>query len=420
MLIREMFAIALLFAATGDASAAPDCGALAPNTTILASYEEAFPIHGVAGDRDVLFLVQPSAGAASQPHVRVARRADGAALPDLPAPPQGWSVPLSPFLPWLPSPGVPGELWVSDVRVPPAGAIATPTAALIQRYTYTWSKAKGFSATHAETWTLPLNSVPPGAGLPNGFLYLGSLVGLPNGAVVLTDTFTGALWVADTFGKAPRLALIDPRFGPGPVGDITGVQRAPGGGVRPYTQALPKRDGRGYAPGIESVTYAPFTDEVCVAPTGAGGLFCVERAALLSSDPPVAKAKAIREVLAPTPGLSDLTDGVVADRFQPTSPWLYWQRAVSDTTTFDGSGYNTLRRIHLNTGAIEVVARSNTCFDWAYELTTLPPLRAGDPNTTVMSSVGQGPNNPDINQALGGRHTFVGPAIVPVTVVDAR
>jgi hypothetical protein len=407
-----------------DAQAFP-CGPEAPTTYLATSYGEAFPIHGVAGDHHVLFLVQPTAGVSSQPRVRVARRVGGAHLGELPAPPQGWAVPLSPFISELSRLALggrqTGELWVSDVRVPPAVALVAPAGALVQRYTYGLGLISGFTATHRETWALPLNTVPPGAGLPNGFVYLGSLAALPDGQIVLTDTFTGALWVADQFGAAPRLAFIDPRFGPGPVGVINGVQRAPGGGFRPYTQVLPQLNGVSFGPGIESVTYAEVTDEVCVAPTGAGGLFCIDRDVLVDpATPPFAKTTGLREVLAPTPGLTDLTDGIVHDRFQPTSPWLYWQRAPSDTTPFIGSGYNTLRRIHLLTGAVEVVARTNTCFDWTYEITTLPPLVPGSPLTHVMSSVGQGPNNPDINLTLNGQQAYVGPSIVPVTVVGSR
>lgn len=401
------------------------CGNDARSTYLQTSWQDAFPIHGVAGDHAIVFAVQPTAGPSRAQGVHIVRRADGQHLGDLPAPPLGWGTPLSPFVTRFERVGAlgsRGEFLLTDVVARPIDALTTPTPQRLYRYSYSYSPATGFHSTLLSTTIVPPNTVAPGAGLPNGFGYIGSVVGLPNGGVVLTDTFTGALWYAPSAAGPFVLTLIDERFSPSLVGSITGVQRAPGGGYRPYTQVLPSPPGTtlGFGPGIESITYADVTDEICVAPTARGGLFCVPRSAIEdTATPPVAKVASIRAVIAPTPGLTDLTDGLTFDRYHPSSPWLYWHRAPSDTTPYDGSGFNTLRRVNLHTGAYEVVAKSNACFDWTYEIAPLPPVIAGSPFTTIISSVGQGPNNGDINVSLGGVSQFVGPTILPITLTTS-
>src|SRR5262245_21516502 len=170
----------------------------APTTHAVARFDGAFPIHGVAGDRAVVFAVQPTATADSQQGVHVTRR-NGEHLGRLPAPPDGWGTPLSPhvtrFTTHVNGPigfdgsglETSGELILSDVRVPPAVAITHPTPAEIYRYEYAY-EGGAFHATHLETWVLPANMSPP-TSLPTGILYMGSLTVLRDGSIVITDTF---------------------------------------------------------------------------------------------------------------------------------------------------------------------------------------------------------------------------------------
>lgn len=421
--MRVIFSVVLLTAMGVGAPglASHICGRSAPTTLLVGTYNDAFPIHGVGGDRALVFLAQPSPTASRAPGVHVMSRLGGGKVGSLPPPPSGFAVPLSVFVSEFA--GIAGFTWgellVADVRVPPAQAMIGPASAEIYRYHYSFSILTGLSAVASDTWSLPVNTVPPGSGLPDGLLYLGSFTVLPNGGYVFTDAFAGALWVADSYGGPVRLAYIDPRFAPAPVDSISGVQRAPGGGHQPYTLVLPAPPGEpSLGPGIESVTYANITDEVCVTPPAQGGIYCIDRATLFDSTlPPFAKAP--RVVIAPQPGLSDLTDGLTYDRFHPQSPWLYWHRAPSDTTSFSGSGYNTLRRVNLLTGKQQVVAKSNDCFDWTYEIAPLPPLVPGSPLTHIISSVGQAPNDGLVNGLLQGQSTFVAPTPVPFTITNA-
>jgi hypothetical protein len=416
---------ASLPALEGVTSVIGGCGQGAPSTYVAGQFPEAFPIQGVAGDHAVLFAVQQSAGLTTTPAVRVMRRLDGRVLGALPAPPEGWGVPLTAWVTTFERHGVlgsRGELLISDVRVPPSIALAAPQPARMYRYRYSYSLLSGLRAQLVESATLPVNTVAPGAGLPDGFFYLGSFTQLPSGELLATDTITGAIWTAPSIQGPWQLAVIDARFGPGPVSDIVGVKRAPGGGLEPYTVSLPSPPGSPVVvgPGIESITYAHVTDEACVVSNAQGGVFCISRGALLDPQtPPFLKGQALRAVIAPTPGLTDLTDGVTYDRFHPQSPWLYWHRAPSDTTSFDGSGFNTLRRVNLLTGQVEVVAKSNTCFDWTYEIAALPPLVASSPFTSILSSLGQGPNDPALNMNLMGALSYVAPSLLPITLATS-
>jgi hypothetical protein len=146
-----------------------------------------------------------------------------------------------------------------------------------------------------------------------------------------------------------------------------------------------------------------------------GGIYCIDESVLSdAATPPFLKSAAVRVVVPPTPGLGDLTDGLDYDRFHPTSPWLYWQRAPADVA---GGGYNTLRRVHLLTGAIEVVASDNELYSWANEISVLPPLLSDGRWTWILSSVGQEYNNPDVNVLLGGVSSYFAPSPMPAVAI---
>jgi hypothetical protein len=241
---------------------------------------------------------------------------------------------------------------------------------------------------------------------------------LPNGGVAVTDALIGAIWVAGPFLEDWRLAIIDPRFAPGFVeGDIHGIGRAPRGGTRPYTLRLPSPFPGlpPAAPGIHSITYAAVTDEVVAIRTAQpGGIYALPLAVLLDTTiPPFAKGGFLREVVPPQVGLSDLTDGIVYDRFHPGTPWVYWQRSIADEI---GGGSNILRRAHLLTGEIQEVARSNTLYDWTSNVAVLPPID-GLPVSLVVSAMGQEENNPEVNVLLT-EPQYVSPSLLTLVAVS--
>jgi hypothetical protein len=170
------------------------------------------------------------------------------------------------------------------------------------------------------------------------------------------------------------------------------------------------------APGIHSLTYAAITDEVIPIVTASpGGIYAIPRRVLLDETiPPFAKGSALRVVVAPQAGLSDLTDGVIYDRFHPDSPWVYWHRSISDVA---GGGVNILRRAHLVTGEIQEVARSNELYDWTSNLSVLPPLGHA-PFTIILSAMGQEENNPEVNVLLAAPQ-YVAPSLLTGVTVSS-
>lgn len=384
----------------------------------LAEFPQGFQIHSVGGDTALLFAVQPSDAPGRSRGVHVARRIGGANLPDVAAPFGGWVTPLTIVMEdftRLPIGGSEGTFLLLDAGVTPATVGTAP--ARLYRYSYRYRPSTGLTTTLLETHLLPLNMQPPG-NFPDGMVFPGGPTILPGGRVAVPDTFVGSIWVStDASLDSWFMALIDPRLGPAPGLPVEGVGLDDSGGVTAYTYAAPPFPGLppgfGLYPGVHAVAYANVTDEVCFPVTASpGGLYCIGEGVLSDAlTPPFLKSDAIRILVPPTPGLSDLTNGVAYDVFAPESPWFYWQRAPADVV---GGGCNALRRIHLETGEIQMVACDNEIFSWANEIATLPPLLSVSLVTHVVSSVGQQYNNPEVNFAITSPSYF-SPSRIPVT-----
>ena len=387
--------------------------------SVAATFEGGFPFHGAGGDEILLFGVQPSHSPDKGPGIVVASRSSGNEIGSVTPPPVGWRTPLSIEVYDFDRDGLSteGSFIVLDAGVEPRLAGTAP--GYIHRYSYSYSPEDGLVTTWLETHVLPLAG-PPSPELPTGLLLPMGFTLLPDGEIAVTDGLIGSIWVAGSTFEDWHLAMIDPRFAPGlGVPDISGIGRAPSGGTRPYTLRLPSPfpDGPPATPGIHSITYAEITDELVTLRTAQpGGLYAISRSDLLDTTvPPFAKGEFLREVVPPQIGLSDLTDGIVYDRFHPDSPWVYWQRATSDEI---GGGSNVLRRVHLLTGKIQEVARSNTLYDWTSNLSVLPsPGNA--PFSVVLSAMGQEENNPEVNVLLT-EPQFVSPSLLTVVIVSHR
>jgi hypothetical protein len=384
-----------------------------------ATFHGGRPFHGAGGDELLLFAVQPGEAPDGAPGVLVASRVTGREVGEVTAPPSGWRVPLSIELFDLRRDGArtSGTFLVLDAAVQPALAGTAP--GMLHEYSYSYSPTAGLETTWVSTHRFPLAG-PPGPELPTGILYPLGFTRLPGGGVAVTDGLIGSIWVAGPSLEDWRLAMLDPRFAPGlGVPDLNGIGRAPDGGTRPYTMRLPSPfpGGPPAAPGIHSITYAAITDEVVTLRSAPpGGLYSLPLSALLDTAiPPYAKGGLLREVVPPQVGLSDLTDGIVYDRFHPRTRWVYWQRSVSDEV---GGGSNVLRRADLLTGQVQEVARSNTLYDWTSNLAVLPP--ADDlPVSLVVSAMGQEENNPEVNVLLT-EPNYVGPSLLTLVAVSNR
>jgi hypothetical protein len=382
-----------------------------------ATFDGGRPFHGAGGDELLLFAVQPTSAPDGQKGILVASRITGREIGAVTPPPNGWQVPLSieVFNFEREGPRTRGSFVVLDAGVEPRLAGTGP--GFIHLYTYSYSPGRGLTATWVETHVLPLAGAP-GPELPTGVLLPAGFVRLPGGDIAVTDTIIGAIWIAGPSLDDWHLAMIDPRFAAAFVeGDVHGIGRAPGGGTRSYTVRLPSvfPGGPPAWPGIHSITYAAMTNEVVTLRTAPpGGIYALPLDVLFDMTiPPFAKGAFLREVVPPQIGLSDATDGVVYDRFHPGTAWVYWQRAISDEV---GGGSNILRRVHLLTGQIQEVARSNTLYDWTSNLAVLPPID-DLPVSLVLSAMGQEENNPEVNVLLT-EPQYVGPSLLTLVAVS--
>jgi hypothetical protein len=365
--------------------------ALSSITRSLAAFPTGFEMDDVTGDERLLFTAVPPS-VSTAPTVLAARRLSGEPAGELPPPPGGWLFPAGAEVLSYETCGLAtrGHLLVVDnAGVPPL------TYPMLYDYAYSFSPAAGFSASLAATHHLPQLTVAPPS-LPDGLGYVSGILAL-GADTLLTDALTGSIWVCDAAFSC-RLGIIDADFGPGPAPIFTGTGRAPGGGTRPYTLQLPTP----IMPGIIDVAHVELTDEVCTARAAVpGGIWCVDRALLLdASVPPYAKPK--RVVVPPTPGVTDGQHGVAHDRWHPASPWLYWVRSLD----------NTVRRVNVQTLAVQVVAHSDSLMDFSTGLAVLPPLYAGSPLTNLAVAMGQEENNGGLNEVLGGADDFVAPSII--------
>ena len=388
-----------------------------PAVYVAGEISEGVGVHGVGGDTRLLFNVQPAHAGGHEPQVIVASRETGDKIGSVAPPPDGWKTPLSIYIEHFEADGdgVKGTFLLSDAGGSPALAGLLTTR--LYRYDYAYHPSSGLETTWRETHALPKPSGPPDPAVPpTGIAYLGGFAEMPDGSVVATDTLFGTIWASGPDLEGWTLVMADADFAFGTSGPVKGIGRAPGGGTRSYDMQVPGPSAdAGYYPGIHSITYAELTDEVCTLRTASpGGIWCIDRSTLLDGTiAPPDKAAMKRVVVPPTPGLSDLTDGIVFDRYRPDSTWLYWQRSIADEV---GGGSNTMRRVSLVSGAVEEVASSNEVFDFANNIAALPPIGDGG-NTTIFVSMGQEENNPDVNVLLEGEEAFVSPTLMTIVEV---
>lgn len=390
-------------------------GAAVIGTAPIASYPDGIGIRSVDGDVAVLFAAMPAHGAGDRAAgVYAVRRQSQMDLGLVTPPPGGWRVPVCVRVTHFDHQGVghtSGELLVLDAGGPPmSGQVAH-----VYRYAYSL-EGNTFTATLTATSALPLNTSPP-PNPPNGAVYPVSLALLPDGMVAVSDS-AGAIWVSmdpSLSGWFPGYANPAFSFGVGP--PLNGYGRDGHGGARPYvfqTPGMPDMPpGLGLYPGIEPITYVAATSEVVfgvVHGAAQSGVYAITLSDLLAPGNPMAKP--IRE-LVPASNGGDLVDGIAANRYRPSSPWVYFQRVLcADPQTDD---CNALRRVNVSTGEIQPVAHGLDPFDWVSEIEILPSQTPGTPCSVVASANGQEYNNPEVCITPG--ISFLGPSLISGTTV---
>src|SRR5262245_36961226 len=413
---------------TGQAAVLSIARALGVSIRAVGQFDDGVAIHGVGGDRVLLFTVRPAPAPTRTEGLYVTHRVTGHMLGAVTPPPTGWHTPASIIVLPASDAGSLEDTEVADdgtntgqgattsgtfllqaLGSVPAEAGTVPPS--IHKYSYNYSPNGGFSATWLETHTLPLFFPPEPGAPPPGIFYSAGFARLPDGSVAVNDSVLGAIWVAGPSLEGWQLIMIDPDFASGHCDDIHGVGRAFGGGTRTYDMRTPFN----LCPGIHSMAYATVTDELCtLRSTPGGAIWCISRPTLLDlSIPPFAKGALKRTVVPNVPGVTDLGDGMDYDRFNPDSQWLYWARSVADAAS---GNVNTIYRVSLTTGEVQIVVQSNELLDWTSNIAVLPPRHAAN-YTTIIASVGQEENNPELNMLLVGVPAFVAPTPIPLIQV---
>ena len=389
-----------------DPNLRKESAALSVGPVAAVEFPDGFGIHGIDATSHLWF-----AAVALPPSVHVARRLTGTVLGTLPPPPEGFGAPVAVRV------APDGRVLVLDGVVAPQAAGTAPAKLFEYVVTPTWS---GFTATLIATRVLPLipfSEIPLAFGpepLPpfSGIFFPIMMTVLPDGAVAISDTVTGAIWLSNAARTTYHNALQAPQLRPLPqLSPILGKGRAPGGGTRDYALQLTT----GAYPGVFGVAYLAATNELTIANPSGPVLWGVSYATFASSASPTSKAASLRPLSAPVLGVTDLVAGIDTNRWDARDPWVYFQRVAADAAA---DHKNVMARVHGITGAVEVLARDSQVFDFDVAVSVVQPLLPGLRLATIGSGVGQEENNPSVNAILGGVGTFVAPT--PIGVVFAN
>jgi hypothetical protein len=351
--------------------------------------------HDLAGDETLLFVGQviPS------PCFRVFHQKSGKDLGVFPAPARGHFVPFKFKLrkyETFGDGGTRGTVYMMDGLYP---KIAGLHDTLIVEYGYEYTLAAGL-----KTWiikehaipsnTVPLNEVLAGA-LPNGAMYITGLDFIDDQTAVLADCFAGVIWIFDMKTDALTLAFTGPDMGclPWPKEQTVTL---PDGTIKEgftgwthknrkelvqYTYAVPD------FPGVPKIMYGLHgmtlyehgtTKKAVFVSPALPGIYAIDLEELLRTDIPYNQKK-FEAVVPPIKGVSSWVAEVQADAYNPGSPWVYFQRAMSRANEISDEGYEQwiekyypVYRVNMETKETQFVADDWKLYDFCTNINVLP------------------------------------------------
>jgi hypothetical protein len=334
--------------------------------------------HGIAGDKDLLFVTEPLNG-----RVAVVDRFTGEEIGELPAPPGGFLLPFELRLPKN------GHLVVLDT-----GGFPSPFAPAIPRvYDYSYKYNRGH-----ETFSAEITATVIFDGIPFGFAE--DVEVLRDGRYVVSDSIIGALWVIQPDGSiVPGIVPASPAP-PDWIPDLAAGFFFPTvetvGGV-PFD--LPGN----FAPGVGSMTSD--RDYLYFGNTFAGGLRRVPIDVLDDDRLPFDRADDIEIVSSrPDPGDFDTLKGLTFNPYDPHDDFLY------ATDPF----HLRVLRIDVTTGERTVIADDPELFNFPVSAKFLPPVHGV---TTLAVSSDQEHRFAALNAALEGVSIFEFPFLITEIVV---
>ena len=404
--------------------------------SVLLMHDIPYAGHGVVGDEVLLFNVeiQPPdllpAETRIGVYLRHLKREVGvlepvAHPPDDPKVDPSWTIPMSMRIESYASQGMrtSGRIHVLEV-----GLTHPDQPPLFQRlieYDYEYSPRKGFSHQVPRVGYLPRLSSPPGelpdgVVLPENFDVIADRAGVRH--VVVADAIVGTVWSAEISDLTQwHLQLFAQELAPTPLTRVCeyerkpiigfcGYARGPEWTTEHYVQAMwqpiPEVD---LSAGPFGITYIGLTGKVAINNAGTGAIYQIDAEVLLDSRlEPFTDSKPLETLLSPIPGVSDFQGSLVWDRWHPRTPWLYWQRIISNAQ----EKYFPIYRVNVLTGEVQFIAESIMLFDHPSMISVLPTRRL--PLTSLVTS-----NTQERNMALTNRllteSRLVGPSVVTET-----
>jgi len=395
-----------------------------------ATFDEAFVTHDITGDKTLLFV---TCAYGTDLGVRVIKRISGSEIALLPVPARGWNHPFLARMVSFRQRGLStsGRLLILD-GIHPAQILMR--GSYLYEYAYDYSPRAGFSAAIVSEHYLP----PPTSDvlhgeLPNAMVFPTSISVLPEGHLVAADTFTGTLWATGDNWDDWFLALGSAEFGAKPLGSgmvtcLDGTERqgfyvnavGPDGHVHQYPYAIHALAGVALEPGLHGSAYIDLLDKVAFNIVAApGGIWMADRSVVLdrSANPFL---KPYTPVLQPIDGITDWVGEIEYDNYHPTSPWLYFQRAVAGyCLNAESHPYcrkaNPLYRVDVRSGRIEFVKEDLHVWDFISNNNILPPI-GNEPATYITSNNTRQHLWPEPNACLNESILFP-PTRVPVIAI---
>jgi hypothetical protein len=337
-------------------SSQPLCGDRRARASAFASLQD-LP-HGVAGDRDLVFIAEPLAG-----RVLALDRATSQPVGELPPPAGGWLLPFAVRVPQE------GHLVVLD-----SGGFPDPSTPSIPRvldYTYSANgQPRALEATLARTVSF--------AGLP--LVFAEDVEALTTGDYVVSESVIGGLWVVHPDGSITA-GIVPSSLAPGAGVPQLGPCSFPGVVI----EGIPFRTQGDFAPGV--VALASSDEQLYFGTTCQGGVYRVPIASLTDpSRPPPERAADIVAVSPRPAGTLETFEGLAFDR-----------HGGGGTLFAADSFHGRVLRIDPLTGAREVVVEDPALLDFPVSLQVLP-ARHG-PRALVVAS-DQEYRLPSINAAI--------------------
>ncbi len=420
--------------AASAAGATHDPITLGPSVLLMHDIPDAG--HGVVGDEVLLFNVeiQPPDLLPAETRIGVYLRhlkREVGVLEPVAHPPgdpnvdPSWAIPMSMRIESYTSRGMKTSGRIHVLEVGLERPDQPPLFHRLIEYGYDYSPRKGFSHQVLGVGYLPvLTSLPGeplnGMVLPENFDVIADRYGVRH--VVVADAIVGTIWSAEMSDLSQwHLQLFAQELAPTPLTRVCeyegepivgfcGYARGPEWTIEHYVQAMWQPiPGVDLSAGPFGITYVGLTGKVAINNAGTGAIYEIDAERLLDSTlPPLTDFKPLETLLSPIPGVSDFQGSLVWDRWHPNTPWLYWQRIISNAQ----EKYFPIYRVNVLTGEVQFIAESVMLFDHPSMISVLPTRRV--PLTSLVTS-----NTQERNMVLTNRllteSRLVGPSVVTET-----